>query len=81
MTLQKIQKFLKNKHKFDHKPDMFDVIAKYDGIHENVKNSLKGENVPELKENLAATLTEIVMIANRFDIDLTELLKEKYNLN
>lgn len=81
MTLEKVQKFLKNKHKFDHKPELYDVIEKIDKLQSSFREAIKTESVPNLKKSMTDLLTEFIMISNRYDIDLTMLLKDEFNLN
>ncbi len=81
VVLEKIQKFLHNKHKFDHKPEMYDVIEKFDEIHSDFKKALQAENVPEIKQSTSKYLIELIMISNRYDIDMSALLSEEFNLN
>lgn len=79
--LEKVQKFLKNLHKFEHQPDLYDEIEKLSDLHAKFKNALESENKSEIENILGNYLIEFIEIANRYDIDLTELLKKHYNLN
>ena len=81
MVLEKVQKFLKNKHKFDHKPDLVDVIEKLDNVHSGLKEALHTESAPDLKDAISKYLHELIMIANRYDIDISTLISESFNIN
>lgn len=79
--LEKIQKFMKNLHKFDHPIEIYDLIEKFDDLHTRLKKSLEQEAKLEIEKILSDYTMEFVEIANRYEINLTALLQQRYNLN
>ncbi|RLI62824.1 MAG: hypothetical protein DRO88_11380 [Promethearchaeia archaeon] len=79
--LEKVQKFLKNLHKFDHQPDLYDITEKLTSMHGKLKLALENDTKPEIENILGDYLIEFMEIANRYEINLSELLKNHYNLN
>ncbi|MHA1518695.1 MAG: hypothetical protein ACTSVZ_03765 [Promethearchaeota archaeon] len=81
VSIEKIQKFLRNKHKFDPKSEIYDVLEKINDLHTRFKEALNSESVPDLRKIISSYIIEIIMISNRFDIDIPELLSKEFNLN
>ncbi|MCF2138755.1 MAG: hypothetical protein K9W44_01705 [Candidatus Lokiarchaeota archaeon] len=72
---------MKNLHKFDHPIEIYDLIEKFDDLHTRLKKSLEQEAKLEIEKILSDYTMEFVEIANRYEINLTALLQQRYNLN
>ncbi|WP_457558637.1 hypothetical protein [Candidatus Harpocratesius sp.] len=72
---------MKNLHKFDHPMEIYDLLEKIDNLHIRLKKSLEQEGKNEIEKILGDYIMEFVEIANRYEINLTTLLQQRYNLN
>ncbi len=76
VEFSKIQKFLKNKHKFDAKKDgetiFDDLMEKMEKIGPLIKNS-----DPELPSSLVNYIFDLIKACNSFGIDIEKTLTEK----
>ncbi len=79
--LKKIQKYLFNKHKFDRKLEMRDIIENQTILHNDFKVAVKSENKEKIRDSLGDLLVELMKFSNTKNIDWTELFKEKVKLN
>lgn len=80
VEFSKIQKFLKNKNKFDAKKDnatiFDDLVEKLKIIGPFIKNS-----DPELSSALVKYILDIINACNSFNIDIEKTLIEKLGYN
>jgi hypothetical protein len=76
VEFSKIQKFLKNKNKFDTKKDnatiFDDLVEKLKIIGPFIKNS-----APELSTSLVNYIIDLINACNSFNIDIEKTLTEK----
>ena len=79
--LKKIQKYLFNKHKFDRKLEVRDIIENQTILYNDFKVAVKSENKEKIRDSLGDLLVELLKFSNTKDIDWTELFKEKVKLN
>ena len=76
VEFSKIQKFLKNKHKFDAKKDSETI---FDDLMEKMKEIgplIKNSN-PELPSSMVNYILDLINACNSFDIDIEKTLTEK----
>ena len=79
MTIAKLQKFLKNKHKFDKKFDMYEIVEQFDAAYGGFKQAIKDDAVPAIRSTLSNFLVVLLKYANTKDISLDELADEHYS--
>lgn len=77
--VEKLQRFLKNKHKFDHKIDIKDLLEIFDNKYNAFRASVKSDDKEAIKTNLIPLLIEILKYLNTKDIGLDELLEKQMN--
>lgn len=80
VEFSKIQKFLRNKHKFDAKKDGAII---FDDLMEKMKiigPLLKNSN-PELSSSLVNFILDLINACNSFGIDIEKTLTEKLGYN
>ena len=79
MTIAKLQKFLKNKHKFDKKSDMYEIVEQFDAVYGGFKQAVKDDADPAIRSTLSSFLVTLLKYANTKDISLDELADEHYS--
>ncbi len=79
--LKKIQKYLFNKHKFDRKLEVRDIIENQTILYNDFKVAVKSDSKEKIRDSLGDLLVELLKFSNTKDIDWTELFKEKVKLN
>ncbi len=79
MSLDKYQKFLKNKHKFDPKPLYSTVIENFSKHTLNFMNALKSEDDAQVQTALRPFVVDLIKYMNRHDFSFDDLIKEEYN--
>ena len=80
MTIEKLQTFLKKKHKFD-KIDIRDCVEELDEGFEKFKQAIH-ENAADpskIRTTLSNFMLCVLKYANTKDISLNELADEQYN--
>ena len=79
MTVAKLQKFLKNKHKFDKKSDIFEIVEQFDAVYGRLKQAVKEDADPAIRSTLSNFLVTLLKYANTKEISLDELADEHYS--
>lgn len=76
MEIDKLQKFLKTKHKFDKKLSIDERWETLDEYFSRIKNLDKNNaDVEEIKEQTASFLVEFIKFLNEKDIELIDIFK------
>jgi len=78
--IEKLQRFLKNKHKFDKKLDMYDILEILDKNFSAFRGAVKSEELENVKKSLSNLLVGIIKYCNTRDIDIEDVIKEDFNL-
>ena len=78
--IEKLQRFLKKKHKFDKKLDMYDILEILDKNYNAFRGAVKSEELENVKKSLSSFLVGIIKYCNSRDIDIQEVIKEDFNL-
>lgn len=78
--IEKLQRFLKNKHKFDRKLDMYDILELLDNTFKNFREAVKSEEKEDVKKALSHLLVEIIKYCNSRNIEIQKILEEDFNL-
>ena len=78
--IEKLQKFLKNKHKFDRKLDMYDILEILDKNFNAFRGAVKSEEIENVKSSLSSLMVGIIKYCNTRDIDIQEIIKADFNL-
>jgi hypothetical protein len=79
--LDKLQKYLKAKHKFDHKPDFTERWEILNNTMQALKIADKTNNRADLRRQAAQVLLEFVKYCNAVDVDLSNLLVDELKIN
>lgn len=77
MEISKIQKFLKNMHKFDRQLRDDEIIDSLKDKFDAVINAIKKDSKDAVEMSVAALFIELLNIENKFGVDLSDSLKEK----
>ena len=78
--IEKLQRFLKNKHKFDRKLDMYEILELLDTNFKNFRDAVKSEEKEDVKKALSHLLVELIKYCNSRDIEIQKILEEDFNL-
>ncbi len=78
--IEKLQRFLKNKHKFDRKLDMYEILELLDTNFKNFRDAVKSEEKEDVKKALFHLLVELIKYCNSRDIEIQKILEEDFNL-
>ncbi|MHA1744504.1 MAG: hypothetical protein ACTSWW_00805 [Promethearchaeota archaeon] len=79
MTIEKLQKFLKNKYKFE-KVDIRDRVEELDEAYGNFKKTIQeDEALPKIRASLSNLMLTILRYANTKDISLNSLAEDHFN--
>ena len=78
--IEKLQKFLKNKHKFDRKLDMFDILELLDNNFNAFRAAVKSEEMEHVKSSLSSFMVGIIKYCNSRDIIIADVIKADFNL-
>ncbi|QEE15126.1 hypothetical protein DSAG12_00949 [Promethearchaeum syntrophicum] len=78
--IEKLQSFLKKKHKFDKKLDMYDILEILDMNFNAFRGAVKSEEIENVKKSLSNFLVGIIKYCNTRDINIQEVIKEDFNL-
>ncbi|MBD3350591.1 MAG: hypothetical protein GF364_03795 [Candidatus Lokiarchaeota archaeon] len=79
MEIEKIQRFLKNKHKFDRKKEDFEIIEDIKKNSNKICNLIKKNNIESLDTAIASFILELIKVCNIYEFDLPKVIKEKLN--
>jgi hypothetical protein len=79
MSIDKYQKFLKNKHKFDPKPILSDQYDKFKLHTQKFLKAVKSDDNKELKRVIKPFMNDLLVYLSRNDIMLSDLIKGQYN--
>jgi len=79
--IEKLQSFLKKKHKFDKKLDMYDILEILDMNFKAFRGAVKSEEIENAKKSLSSLLVGIIKYCNTRDIDIEEVIKADFNLD
>ncbi len=81
MSIEKLQTWLKNSNKFKAPLDLNNAV---EGFIQNLKKlkemAPKADNKDEVSTLLGKMIISIVEIANKFDLNIDTLLKDKFKL-
>ena len=78
--IEKLQRFLKNKHKFDRKLDMYEILELLDNNFKNFREAVKSEEKEDVKKALSQFLVEIIKYCNSRDIEIQKIVEDDFNL-
>lgn len=76
----KLQKFLKNLHKFDKPKELFDWLEDFREHYERFIEAVKADDPERIKKRMRELIIELINYANTKDIDISELLREGLNI-
>ena len=79
--LDKVQHFLKNKHKFDRKLDSREQIEAFNLVCNRYKDAIRSENVTLIRQAMALLLVDMIKYANSKNINLSELIQSEFKIN
>lgn len=79
MSIEKYQRFLKIKHKFDAKPLLSDVLDDFKHHTTKFLEAVAKESKLELETTLRPFLIDLIKHMNRYDITFEDLIKDEYN--
>jgi DNA-binding transcriptional MerR regulator len=74
MELEKIQKFLKTKHKFDKKPEITDEFELLNEKLQDLKRGMQTKDSDAIKKKVGTLLVELIKFSNNHDLDLNDIL-------
>ncbi len=74
MELEKIQKFLKTKHKFDKKPDPTEEFEVLTEKLQDLKRGMQTKDLDAIKKKVGNLLVELMKFCNNHDLDLNDIL-------
>lgn len=77
MELEKLQRFLRNKHKFDRKREDFEIIADLNQKAGIIGNLIKKNEIENLDVVIGRYILDLIKLSNEYDIDLVATLKDK----
>jgi len=78
--IEKLQRFLKNKHKFDRKLQMYEVLEILDNSYKTFRDAVNSDNKEDARNALSNLLVEIIKYCNTKDIEIQKILEEDFNL-
>ena len=79
MTIEKLQKFLKSKYKFE-KVDIRDRVEELDEAYENFKGAIQSdEDLTTIRTTLSNFMLAILRYANTKEISLNSLAEDHFN--
>lgn len=79
MTIEKLQKFLLNKYKFEKAPDIRDRVEELDEVYGKFKKALLEEaDLPTIRTTLSNFMLSILKYANTKDISLNSLADDHF---
>ena len=78
--IEKLQRFLKNKHKFERKLDMYEILELLDTKYKNFREAVNSEEKENVKKALSHFIVEIIKYCNSRDIEIQKIMEEDFNL-
>ena len=78
--IEKLQRFLKNKHKFERKLDMYEILEALDVSYKNFREAVNSEKKEDVKKALSHFIVEIIKYCNSRDIEIQKIVEEDFNL-
>ncbi len=78
--IKKLQRFLKNKHKFDRKLDMYEILELLDASFKTFREAVKSEEKEDIKKALSHFMVEMIKYCNSRNIEIQKILEEDFNL-
>jgi hypothetical protein len=79
--INKVQKFLKSKHKFDRKLSIDDELENLTNSFNNMKESAKTEDPDKVRNAFGQFLVELIKFANNNDILIEDVLTKDLGFN
>ena len=80
VDVKKLERFLKNLHKFDKKLDLTQQLEVLDGSFDKLLRAIKSENKEKIAMALREHIIELINYSNTKDISLDEELEKGFNL-
>jgi hypothetical protein len=77
LELEKIQSFLKNKHKFDRKKQDYEITEDLSQKIEIINKLIKNKDFENLDTTIAHFLLDLLQLCNEYNIDIAKVIKEK----
>jgi uncharacterized FlaG/YvyC family protein len=74
--IDKVQRFLKAKHKYDKKPELKDQFELFTKDLNNLLANTKSGISTEIRQSLGTLLVDLIKYANTQNIDLVELFQK-----
>jgi len=78
--IEKLQRFLKNKHKFERKLDIYEILELLDTKYKNFREAVNSEKKDDVKKALSNFMVEMIKYCNSRDIEIQKILEEDFNL-
>lgn len=79
MELEKLQRFLRNKHKFDRKREDYEIVEDLKQKASILGNLIKKNETENLDVVVGRYILDLIKLSNEYDIDIVKTLKEKLN--
>lgn len=77
MEIEKIQSFLKNKHKFDRKKQDYEIIEDLTQKISIINKLIKNKEIENLDTTIARFIMDLLQLSNEYNIDIAQVIKEK----
>ncbi|MCP4760317.1 MAG: hypothetical protein GY870_00955 [archaeon] len=77
MEFEKLQRFLKGRHKFDKKKDADEIISELVKLTNIMKPAIRDGNSDILGEHIGNYIVELIKVCNDFEIDLETTFKDR----
>lgn len=77
MEIEKIQSFLKNKHKFDRKKQDYEIIEDLTQKISIINKLIKNKEIDNLDTTIARFIMDLLQLSNEYNIDISQVIKEK----
>ena len=78
--IEKLQRFLKNKHKFEKKLDMYEILELLDTKYKTLREAVKSEEKQDVKKAISNFMVEMIKYCNSRDIEIQKIMEEDFNL-
>ena len=78
--IEKLQRFLKNKYKFDRKLDMYEILELLDNNFKNFREAVKSEEKEDVKKAISNFMVEMIKYCNSRDIEIQKIMEADFNL-
>lgn len=77
MEIEKIQSFLKNKHKFDRKKQDYEITEDLTQKIAIINKLIKNKEIENLDTTIARFIMDLLQLSNEYNIDIAQVIKEK----